>query len=130
MIRTIAFAATAALAAGIGLAGSAHAQAGGGGGTLIIYGNDPCPSSTICVRAPESERYRIPQSLRAGQLPPSQQPGKLAAVSSVGGANTGPASCSNVGGGGGSSCLKNQISNWNADRNAKAAADAESPEPK
>jgi len=31
---------------------------------LIIFGNDPCPAGNICVRAPESQRYRIPENLR------------------------------------------------------------------
>lgn len=37
--------------------------------TLVVFGNDPCPRSkadeiVICARKPESERYRIPKSLR------------------------------------------------------------------
>jgi hypothetical protein len=31
---------------------------------LTIFGNDKCPANTICVKAPESERYRIPKGLR------------------------------------------------------------------
>jgi hypothetical protein len=124
MIKTVAFAGVAALAVGIGFSGTAFAQAGGG--SLIVYGNDPCPANTICVRAPESERYRIPQSLRSGNLPASQQPGRAAAVSSVGGVNTGPASCSNIGGGGGSNCLRNQIAASRAEKKAKKTEQAES----
>lgn len=127
MIKPVSFAAVAALAVGIGFGGSAFAQAGGG--SLIVYGNDPCPANTICVRAPEGDRYRIPQSLRSGTLPASQQPGRAAAVSSVGGMNTGPASCSNIGGGGGSSCLKNQIAASRAEKKAKQTEQAESPQP-
>ncbi|WP_167072578.1 hypothetical protein [Sphingomonas vulcanisoli] len=38
--------------------------------TLLVFGNDPCPRSkadeiVVCARHPESERYRIPKSLRA-----------------------------------------------------------------
>src|ERR1700760_4458084 len=38
---------------------------------LIIYGDDPCPSSAgqeivVCARKPESERFRIPSELRSG----------------------------------------------------------------
>jgi hypothetical protein len=37
--------------------------------TLVVFGNDPCPRSSadeivVCARQPESERYRIPKSLR------------------------------------------------------------------
>lgn len=37
--------------------------------TLLVFGNDACPQSTatevvVCARQPESERYRIPKSLR------------------------------------------------------------------
>jgi hypothetical protein len=127
MIKHVSFAAAAALAVGIGFAGSAFAQAGGG--SLIVYGNDPCPANTICVRAPEGDRYRIPKSLRSGALPASQQPGRAAAVSSVGGVNTGPASCSNIGGGGGSNCLRNQIAASRAEKKAKQTEQAESPQP-
>ena len=37
--------------------------------TLVVYGQDPCPRSKedeiiVCARQPESDRYRIPKSLR------------------------------------------------------------------
>ncbi len=123
MTKHLALAAAAAMA--IGFAAPALAQQN----TLIIYGSDKCPAGTVCVRAPESERYRIPKSLRSGDLPASQQPGRAASVSSVGGVNTGPASCSNIGGGGGSSCLSNQIAASRAERKAAKEAQANSPEP-
>jgi hypothetical protein len=36
---------------------------------LIVYGNDPCPTSNgeeivVCARRPENDRYRIPEELR------------------------------------------------------------------
>jgi hypothetical protein len=36
---------------------------------LVVYGEDPCPRSSddeiiVCARQPESDRYRIPKSLR------------------------------------------------------------------
>jgi len=39
---------------------------------VIIYGNDPCPTSqsgeiVVCERFEESERYRIPENLRESQ---------------------------------------------------------------
>jgi hypothetical protein len=126
MTNKLIFASLAAAMIGIAPTMPAHAQ----GSALIIYGADKCPSNTVCVRAPESERYRIPQSLRGEALPLSQSPNRNAAVSSVGGMNTGPATCSNIGGGGGSSCLKNQIQAWSAEKQTKKTEDAQSPEPK
>lgn len=38
--------------------------------TVLVYGEDPCPTSTnpdeivICARRPEEERYRIPKDIR------------------------------------------------------------------
>jgi hypothetical protein len=113
-------------AAGLGIPASAPAQ----DSALIVYGSDPCPANTICVRAPESDRYRIPKSLRSSNLPPSQAPGKLAATSRTGGVNTGPSSCSNIGGGGGSTCLKNQLAAARAERAQKKSDAAESSVPK
>jgi hypothetical protein len=130
MIKSISFAAAAALAVTLGMAAAVPVSAQAQGGALIIYGNDRCPSGTICVRAPEADRYRIPPSLRSSEVPAGQAPGRAAATSSVGGMNTGPATCSNVGGGGGSSCLRNQIQSYGAERRAKKAADAESPVPR
>lgn len=40
---------------------------------LQVFGEDKCPANTICVRAPESERFRIPKDLRKATLTPSQQ---------------------------------------------------------
>jgi hypothetical protein len=130
MTKSISFAAMAALAVGLGFGATAPVSAQAQSGAVVVYGNDRCPSGTVCVRAPESDRYRIPKSLRPSALPPGQSPGRAAAVSGVGGMNTGSATCSNIGGGGGSSCLRNQIQASRAERKANAAADAESPVPK
>lgn len=128
MIKQLSLAAVAGIVMGIGFSAPAQAQ----GSALIVYGNDRCPSNTVCVRAPESERYRIPESLRSGTLAPAQQSwaGRAASVSSTGGMNTGPATCSNIGGGGGGTCLRNQIAAARAEKKAAAAADAASPQPK
>lgn len=47
----------------------AQDQAGDRVNQLVIYGDDPCPESTggeivVCARKDESERYRIPETLR------------------------------------------------------------------
>ena len=120
-------AAALALAIGVAWGGPALAQ----GRTLIIYGNDKCPAGTICVRAPEADRYRIPQSLRSGTLAPADQPwaGRAASVANAG-PDRGPGPCTNIGGGGGSSCFQNQMRAARAERAQDKAQAAESPVPK
>lgn len=70
MKQTAILSATLLLAGGL-LASPAHAQdaAGDRVNQLVIYGDDPCPQSTdgeivVCARKDESERYRIPETLR------------------------------------------------------------------
>jgi hypothetical protein len=128
MMRTmLAAAALAVLSAGS--AAPVHAQAGGS--SLIIYGNDPCPPGTVCVRAPESERFRIPRTLRSGTLAPKDQPWSARAKSVANaGAATGTGSCSNVGGGGFTGCWKQDMQAARAERSQNAAAAADSPEPR
>jgi hypothetical protein len=78
---------------------------------LTIFGTDKCPSDTICVRAPESERYRIPKNLReSGVVSPQNQSwaerGK--SVSSAGAAS-GIGSCTPSGPGGWTGCWAEQM---------------------
>ncbi len=70
MIKTAFFTVPLLLAGGI-LASPAMAQDAGGDrvNQLVIYGDDPCPQSSdgeivVCARKDESERYRIPETLR------------------------------------------------------------------
>jgi hypothetical protein len=97
---------------------------------LIIYGSDLCPEGTICIRAPESERYRIPESLRSGPLAPQDQPWsqRAASLATAGAAGTG--SCTNNGAGGWTGCWTQQMKAARAEKNQDAAAIAESPLPK
>jgi hypothetical protein len=97
---------------------------------LVIYGNDKCPEGVICIRAPESERYRIPQSLRSGPLAPADQPWaqKAESIRDVGASGAG--SCSNVGAGGWTGCWKQQMRAARAEKKQQAAVEGESPLPK
>ena len=117
----------AALLAGC-LAGPALAQQNDK--ALVIYGNDLCPEGTICIRAPESDRYRIPQSLRSGPLAPSDQPWSQRAASIESVSRTGTGSCTNVGAGGWTGCWNRDMKAARADRKQDAQAAAESPLPK
>ncbi len=97
---------------------------------LVIYGNDKCPDGTVCIRAPENQRYRIPQSLRSGPLAPQDQPWsqRAASIADVGASGTG--SCTNSGAGGWTGCWGKQMRAARAEKKQDAAAVAESPLPK
>jgi hypothetical protein len=75
---------------------------------LIIYGNDKCPESkgdeiTVCARLDESERYRIPKSLRSLEGPQNKSwADKVRSFETVG--DFGPLSCTPVGAGGELGC--------------------------
>ena len=105
---TLTLTALAGMAGGL-VAVPAPALAQAGQGKLTIYGNDPCPAQNICVRAPESQRYRLPQSQNPqGTRQQRQSWSRQArALSTVG--NTGTGSCSAVGPGGFTGCLNQEI---------------------
>jgi len=97
--------------------------------TLVVYGNDPCPTTgpdnevVVCARRPEEERYRIPRRLRERQqidtswasrvdgLEEESRPGR-------------PNSCSVVGSYGFTGCTAALIRQWYAERRARRAAEA------
>lgn len=95
---------------------------------LVVYGNDPCPSGTICVRKGESERFRIPKDLR--QAAPSAHNERWAdrakSIQDVGAAGTG--SCSAVGGGGWTGCWSKQMQDFKAQRAADKEAANDNPQ--
>ncbi len=78
---------------------------------IIVYGTDPCPRSTddtvyVCARKNESERFRIPEALRAGgSLQSRQSWAERARVFETVGA-TGVNSCSPVGPAGYTGCSR------------------------
>jgi hypothetical protein len=97
--------------------------------TLVVYGNDPCPSSgadndvVVCARRPEEERYRIPRRIR------ERQPTETSWASRVEGLEDEsrpkrPNSCSVVGSGGFTGCNAAMIRQWYAERRARRAAEA------
>ena len=80
-----------------------------GQGTVTIYGNDPCPAQNICVRAPESQRYRLPKSQNPqGTRQQRRSWARQAQTLNTAGA-TGAGSCSAVGPGGFTGCLTKEI---------------------
>jgi hypothetical protein len=108
-MRKLTIIATAAgLAAGFGsLPAPALAQTAEG--KLVIYGNDPCPRGSICVRAPEKDRYRLPknQQLQGTRQQRQSWANKSKELMTAG--NTGTGQCSPVGPGGHTGCLVKEI---------------------
>ncbi|MEA3061641.1 MAG: hypothetical protein QOJ94_1422 [Sphingomonadales bacterium] len=89
---------------------------------VVVYGNDPCPTSAsgdevvICARRPERERYRIPKELRdrrnGGENPSWAE--RAESLEYVG--RTGAQSCSTVGPGGFTGCWGQMIRAYRKDR--------------
>jgi hypothetical protein len=97
--------------------------------TLVVYGNDPCPTSgadnevVVCARRPEEERYRIPRRIR------ERQPIETSWASRVEGLDEEsrqmrPNSCSVVGSNGFTGCNAAMIRQWYAERRQRRAAEA------
>jgi len=105
MMKRLAFAPALLLAAPFLALGAAPAAAQGEAGdrvnTLIVYGEDACPPSppgeiVVCARLDESERFRIPESLRESEDPANESwASRVQSFETVG--DFGPLSCSPVG---------------------------------
>jgi hypothetical protein len=89
---------------------------------LTIFGSDKCPENTICVRAPEGERYRIPKALREPSKSPDSVSWAARSQATLAEGKTGTGSCSSVGPGGWTGCWAEQMRQARAE--AKAAKDA------
>jgi len=100
--------------------------------TLVVYGNDPCPTSgadnevVVCARRPEDERYRIPRRIR------ERQPTETSWASRAEGLDEEnrqmrPNSCSVVGSNGFTGCTSAMIRQWYAERRARRAAERSIP---
>ena len=80
---------------------------------LIVYGDDQCPESTgdeitVCARLEESERYRIPESLRQSEDPANESwASRVKSFEAVG--DFGPLSCTPIGAGGELGCTAKMI---------------------
>jgi len=92
---------------------------------LIVYGEDRCPESTgneitVCARLDESERYRIPESLRQLDGPQNEAwANRVKSFEAVG--NFGPLSCTPVGAGGELGCTAKMIEAAYAEKRQVAA---------
>lgn len=101
---------------------------------LVIFGNDPCPSGNICVRAPESQRYRIPEGLREpARSPTSERWADRAAALDQASASTsapgGVGSCNAASGQGSwTGCWNQMMKEGKAERAQAAATERARPE--
>ena len=95
------------------LPASGQDEAGDKVNMVIVYGDDECPASseteiTVCARKAESERYRIPETLRTSNSPANtawtERVEKLETVGSFG-----TLSCSPTGAGGVLGCTQQMI---------------------
>ena len=93
---------------------------------LTVFGEDKCPADTICVRAPENERYRIPKNLRnSGVIAPQNQSWAARAEGTLNaGAKTGIGSCSASGPSGWTGCWAQQMRAARAEAAAAAKENA------
>lgn len=96
---------------------------------IIIYGKDRCPSSAgqeivVCVRQPETERYRIPKDLRDNEISPTNMSWAQRAKSVEFVGKSGTQSCSDGGNDGWSGCMKKMFAEARAEREAQKKAEA------
>ena len=122
----------AALTAVAVSAPAAAQNASGNISEIIVYGTDPCPRSTddevvVCARKPESERYRIPETLRTGGARQTRESWAARARSFETVGRTGINSCSAVGPAGHTGCLQQIIDRARAER-AEAAVEGTAPD--
>jgi hypothetical protein len=90
---------------------------------LIVFGNDPCPRDTICVRRSETERYRIPQELRRIEPSPQSQSWAQRARSMEYVGASGTNSCTPSGAGGWTGCYQQMLRQAREERRARAAGE-------
>ncbi|MCH4894710.1 hypothetical protein GO308_16510 [Sphingomonas sp. SFZ2018-12] len=115
------------------LAAPAHAQVRGG--TLVIYGDDKCPTNDagqeiyVCVRRDEAERFRIPKELREFEVTPENESWAQQQETGVEATEAGIGSCSAVGLGGATGCYGERADAYRAERRARKKAESNIPLP-
>lgn len=100
--------------------------------TLVVYGNDPCPTSgpdnevVVCARRPEEERYRIPRRIRDRQQTATSWASRAEGLDEEN-RQMRPNSCSVVGSNGFTGCTAAMIRQWYAERRQRRAEEANIP---
>lgn len=122
-------AAAAALSFGL-MAAPAQAQDAPVNGVVTIFGDDPCPADVICVRAPETDRYRIPAEIRAqAPIAPRNESWAVRQETALTVGQTGTNSCSTVGASGSTGCFVKEATAAMADARARRRAETDLPLP-
>jgi hypothetical protein len=91
---------------------------------MTIFGEDKCPADTICVRAPENDRYRIPKELRQPLKSPDSQSWAVRSQATLNEGKSGAESCSASGPNGWTGCWSEQMRKARAEAKEAAAAKA------
>jgi hypothetical protein len=92
---------------------------------LIVYGNDPCPTSNgeeivVCARRPENDRYRIPEELRTTEKGAPTWSERAKSLEYVGASGTN--SCTPTGSGGWTGCWRELMRQAREERKARQEA--------
>ncbi len=104
-------------------------------GTLVIYGNDKCPTNSsgeeivVCVRRSERERFRIPKELRDVEPTRDGESWATRVGDNLNAGATGIGSCSTVGAGGQTGCFVQRANAARAERRARQQAESAIPLP-
>ena len=94
---------------------------------LTIFGEDKCPDNTICVTAPEADRYRIPKELRPQSANPQNQSWAVRSRATLDTGNASPMSCSTATNQGWAGCWSEEMRKAKAEARAKKAAEGDLP---
>jgi hypothetical protein len=95
---------------------------------LTIFGDDKCPENTICVRAPERDRYRIPKEFREeGPIAPQNQSWAARAEGVLSENKIGADTCSAVGAAGWTGCYLEQFRKAREEARQKASENRAQP---
>jgi hypothetical protein len=95
--------------------------------TLIIFGSDPCPADTICVVAPETDRYRIPKALRESKASPDKESWAVRSQETLEQGKSGAGSCSAIGAGGWTGCWAEEMRKAREEARQKKSSDQDVP---
>lgn len=123
MTRLFALSAASAIAMALSATPAAAQDEGGDRvNQIIVYGDDPCPMSTeeeitVCARLDETERYRVPPTLRNSNSRENEAWNERFQSLEVVGA-FGPLTCTPVGSGAAHGCTMQMIEEAYAERAA------------
>jgi hypothetical protein len=90
---------------------------------LTIFGEDKCPANTICVVAPEADRFRIPKELRPASANPQNQSWAVRSRSTLDTGSASPTACQSASASNGSGCWAEEMRKARADAKAKKEAE-------